>query len=84
MGANVNNEVIMKDQSISAPSRRTTEIDISAALVVRAKEIGVNVSQAAEQWTEDAVAKRMGELLLEENLLALVPVVGAPQPTSPA
>ncbi|ALT79855.1 type II toxin-antitoxin system CcdA family antitoxin [Paucibacter sp. KCTC 42545] len=62
----------MKDQDISAPSRRTTKINISAALVARAKEMGVNVSQAAEQGVEDAVAKRMGERWLEENQEALI------------
>ena len=50
---------------------RPTNLSLSATLVDEAKALGVNISLAAAQGLEQAVAKRRSERWLEENGEAL-------------
>ncbi len=50
---------------------RATNLSLSAALVDEAKELGINISQAAAAGLEEAVGKRRAEQWLEENSAAL-------------
>lgn len=51
--------------------RRPANLSIDGELLDAAKELGVNVSRAAEAGIEDAVRKARGEKWLEENREAL-------------
>ena len=51
--------------------RRSTNLTLTASLVAEARELGVNVSQAAEAGIADAVARRRQERWLADNLDAL-------------
>ena len=51
--------------------RKSTNLTLTASLVAEARELGVNVSQAAEAGIADAVARRRQECWLAENLDAL-------------
>ena len=57
----------------AAPKRRTkpTNVSLDVALVEEAKALGVNISLAATQGLEQAVAKTRAERWLEENQAAL-------------
>ena len=50
---------------------RPTNLSLSAALVDEAKELGINISQAAAAGLQEAVGKRRAERWLEENGAAL-------------
>jgi antitoxin CcdA len=58
-------------QQRSSGARRATNVTISAQLLAVARELDVNISQAAEQGLERAIAERRAALWLEENRAAL-------------
>lgn len=53
------------------PARKPTNLTLAVSLVLEARELGVNVSQAAEVGIAAAVAKRRQQRWLEENREAL-------------
>ena len=55
----------------SASPRKATNVTLSVSLVAEARELGVNVSQAAEVGIAAAVASRRQERWLAENQDAL-------------
>lgn len=55
----------------SAPARKPTNLTLAVNLVLEARELGVNVSQAAEVGIAAAVAARRQQRWLEENREAL-------------
>jgi antitoxin CcdA len=59
------------DRTKPGGAARPTNLSLSAALVDEAKELGINISQAAAAGLEEAVAKRRAERWLEENGAAL-------------
>ena len=54
-----------------APARKPTNLTLAVSLVLEARELGVNVSQAAEVGIAAAVAGRRQQRWLEENREAL-------------
>ncbi|PND37381.1 post-segregation antitoxin CcdA [Paucibacter aquatile] len=55
------------------PSKpRTTKVRVSSKLLARAAQLGVNISEAAEQGIADAVAKSVAAKWLQENQDALL------------
>jgi len=60
----------MKQQP-SSTGRRATNVTIDTQLLATARELKVNISQAAEQGLERAIAERRAALWLEENRAAL-------------
>ncbi len=54
-----------------AAPKRATNVSISEKLLVEARDLEVNVSQAAEYGLSRAIAARRGELWLLENRTAL-------------
>ena len=60
----------MKQQP-SGTGRRATNVTIDTQLLAAARELKVNISQAAEQGLERAIAERRAALWLEENRAAL-------------
>ncbi|HYP30470.1 MAG TPA: type II toxin-antitoxin system CcdA family antitoxin [Burkholderiaceae bacterium] len=59
------------NRAAPARARKPTNISIAPALVAEARELGVNLSQAAEVGIAEAVARRRQERWLEENREAL-------------
>jgi antitoxin CcdA len=57
------------DDGVTA--RKSTNVTLAAGLVAEARELGVNVSQAAEVGIAAAVARRRQERWLAENQDAL-------------
>jgi antitoxin CcdA len=55
----------------SSTARKATNLTLAVGLVAEARELGVNVSQAAEQGIAAAVARRRQEQWLAENRTAL-------------
>ncbi|MBA2960508.1 MULTISPECIES: type II toxin-antitoxin system CcdA family antitoxin [Ramlibacter] len=55
----------------AALRRRSTNVTLTVALVEEAKELGVNLSQAAEVGVAGAVARKRAEVWLAENREAL-------------
>ena len=51
--------------------RRATNVSISSELVVEARALGINLSQAAERGLVDAIAEQRAVVWLEENRAAL-------------
>lgn len=51
--------------------RRSTNVSLPADLVAEAKELGVNISQAAEKGVAAELAVRRREKWLEENMAAI-------------
>jgi len=58
-------------EKISKTGRRATNVTISKELLDEARELKVNISQAAEQGLAQANAEKRSALWLEENRLAL-------------
>jgi antitoxin CcdA len=54
-----------------AAATRATNLSLNAALVDEAKELGVNISLAADRGVEEAVKRARAERWLEENRRAL-------------
>lgn len=54
-----------------APSRKATNITIDTRLLASARQLNINVSQAAEAGLAQAVAARQAEVWLEQNRAAL-------------
>lgn len=54
-----------------APARKSTNLTLAVRLVAEARELGVNVSQAAEVGIAAAVAGRRQQRWLDENRDAL-------------
>ncbi|MEM5585598.1 type II toxin-antitoxin system CcdA family antitoxin [Roseibium sp. AS2] len=52
-------------------ARKPTNLTINAALVRSAKELGINISQAAEDGIRSAVSKTMADQWKQENQAAL-------------
>ncbi|MEA3057778.1 MAG: antitoxin CcdA, partial [Sphingomonadales bacterium] len=59
------------DRTKAVGGARPTNLSLSAALVDEAKELGINISQAAAAGLQAAVGKRRAERWLEENGAAL-------------
>lgn len=55
----------------AALRRKSTNVTLTVALVQEAKELGVNLSQAAEAGVAGAVARKRAEVWLAENREAL-------------
>jgi len=53
--------------SYAAAPKKTTSVSMAEPLLVEAKALGVNVSQAAEDGLAKAVAAKRSELWLREN-----------------
>ena len=53
------------------PQKKSTNISLPADLVAEAKELGVNISQAAEKGVVAELAARRRERWLEENRAAI-------------
>lgn len=51
--------------------RKATNVSLGSALLVEAKALGINISQAAEAGLARAVAERRAELWLQANQEAL-------------
>lgn len=51
--------------------KRATNITVSEPLLLEARELGLNVSQAAEDGIAKALADRRAELWLQENAAAI-------------
>ena len=51
----------------AAAPKKTTSVSMAEPLLVEAKALGVNVSQAAEDGLAKAVAAKRSELWLREN-----------------
>lgn len=52
-------------------ARKSTNLTINAALVRSAKDLGINISQAAEDGIRSAVSKTMADQWKQENQAAL-------------
>lgn len=62
----------MKSATTSlAPPRKATNITIDTRLLTLARQLNINVSQAAEAGLAQAVAARQAEVWLEQNQAAL-------------
>lgn len=59
------------EQQSSSRTRRPTNVTIDPHILAMARELKVNVSQAAEQGLARAIAERRASLWLEENRAAL-------------
>jgi antitoxin CcdA len=59
------------DRTKLGVTARPTNLSLNAALVDEAKELGINISQAAAAGLQEAVGKRRAERWLEENGAAL-------------
>ena len=59
-------------KSASQVTRRATNITLSVDLLLQARAIGLNVSQACEQGLKAEIARTRGAQWLEENREALV------------
>ena len=57
--------------TVSTRTRKPTNVSLAPELVAEARELGVNLSHAAEVGIADAVARRRQERWLKENLEAL-------------
>lgn len=55
----------------SNPPRRATNVSLGASLLVQAKALNINISQAAEAGLARAVAEKQAELWVEANRAAL-------------
>jgi antitoxin CcdA len=62
--------MIVDSNPVSAP-RKATNLTLTVSLVAEARELGINVSQAAEQGISAAVKRRRQEQWLAENQGAL-------------
>jgi antitoxin CcdA len=56
---------------MSSPARRAANVTLDSALLTEAKDLGVNISRAAETGLSDAVRKAKADQWLEENRAAL-------------
>lgn len=61
----------MRMNAVVKSRTKPTNVSLDVALVEEAKELGVNISQAAAWGLEQAVAKTRAERWLEENRAAL-------------
>jgi len=59
-------------KSASQVTRRATNITLSVDLLLQARALGLNVSQACEQGLKAEIARTRGARWLEENREALV------------
>lgn len=55
----------------AAAPKKTTSVSLAEPLLVEAKTLGINVSQAAEEGVAIAVARRRREQWLQENAAAI-------------
>ena len=56
---------------MNKPTRRSTNISLPADIVAEAKELGVNISQAAEKGVVAELSARRREKWLEDNMEAI-------------
>lgn len=61
----------MRADQISRPVRKPTNLSIDSALIIEAKELGVNVSRSAEAGIAEAVNQHKRAKWLKENASAL-------------
>jgi len=57
--------------NVAARTRRATNVSISPHLLAEARQLGINISRAAEQGLARAIAERRAVAWLEENRAAL-------------
>ncbi len=57
----------MPVRNYSASAKKATNVSLAEPLLAEARELRINVSQAAEEGVARAVAKRRAELWLQEN-----------------
>jgi antitoxin CcdA len=55
------------DNPYATGTKKATNVSLAGSLLAEAKQLGINVSQAAEAGVARAVAERHAELWLEEN-----------------
>lgn len=56
---------------MSTPARRAANVTLDSDLLAEAKDLGINISRAAEAGLSEAVRKAKAEQWLEENRPAL-------------
>ena len=56
---------------LTEPARRATNVTISAELLTKAKDLGINISRASEVGISQAVAVKMKDQWLQENREAM-------------
>ena len=61
----------MSRQQAAARSKRATNLSLNESLLAEAKELGLNLSEAAERGIARAITDRRAELWLAENQAAL-------------
>ncbi|WP_296757133.1 type II toxin-antitoxin system CcdA family antitoxin [Thioalkalivibrio sp.] len=57
--------------SAASRTRRATNVSISPHLLAEARQLGINISRAAEQGLARAIAEQRAVVWLEENRAAL-------------
>ena len=62
----------MPKSAAAQATRRATNITLPVDLLVEARALGLNVSQACEQGLKAAIARSRGAQWLEENREALI------------
>jgi antitoxin CcdA len=62
----------MPESAAAQATRRATNITLPVDLLVEARALGLNVSQACEQGLKAAIARSRGAQWLEENREALI------------
>lgn len=70
MPDNINTQITMKTPVVPS-ARKATNVTFEAQLLARAKDLKINISQAAEAGLARAVAARLAELWLQHNQGAL-------------
>jgi len=63
-------QVDMRNVHAAAP-KKTTSVSIAEPLLIEAKSLGINVSQAAEEGVSQAVAAAKAEAWVVENWAAI-------------
>jgi len=60
----------MQDTVTTTP-KKATNVTLAPQMLARARELKINISEAAEQGLAAAISKRMSELWAQENRVAL-------------
>ena len=61
----------MKSGSNAGSIKRATNVSLAENLIMEAKELRINISQAAEAGVAKAVAEKRAELWVKENWAAI-------------
>lgn len=62
---------VSKMSRVSGSAKRATNVSLNAELIVQAKELGINISQACEAGLEQSIRAITAEAWLEANREAL-------------